>query len=152
MYAAENYEHWRNDLQMTLPAGGFGENLTVIGLSEATVCVGDCYQIGSATVEVSQTRIPCWKINRRWKRDDLLQLVRDTGRSGWYLRVVRPGFVEAGDEIRLLARPVPDWTIKRVNDAIHGRLRNAAILQQLAELPYLAASQRDIICAQIKKS
>jgi MOSC domain-containing protein YiiM len=144
-YAQENYSLWDQEIGYRFPNGGFGENLTFAGLSELSVCIGDRYQIGEVVLEVSQARIPCWKINRRWNRDDLLQCVRETGRTGWYFRVLQPGAVRAGDAVHLLLRQAPEWTISRVNDAIHQRSNNRAALARLAQLPWLAASQRDVI-------
>lgn len=151
-YSAETYARWQDELGQTLPAGAFGENITASGLTEQTVCIGDCFEIGSTILEVSQTRIPCWKINRRWRREDLLERVRETGRTGWYLRVRQTGSVEAGDAISLLERPNPTWSIARVNDVIHGRLMEADAWQALTQLPQLAASQRDIIQSKLRKA
>jgi MOSC domain-containing protein YiiM len=144
-YAQGNYSLWDQEIGYRFPNGGFGENLTFAGLSELSVCIGDRYQIGEVVLEVSQARIPCWKINRRWNRDDLLQRVRETGWTGWYFRVLQPGTVSAGDAVHLLARQAPEWTIARVNDAIHKRLNNREALAGLVQLPGLAASQRDVI-------
>jgi len=70
---------------------------------------------------VSQPRGPCWKIARRWRIEDLTARVLTTGRTGWYLRVLIEGHVEAGMPIVLLDRPYPEWTIARVNEIIHHR-------------------------------
>jgi len=86
------------------------------GQVESTVCVGDVYRIGSSTVQVSQPRGPCWKVARRWHRPDLTRRVLDTGRTGWYLRVLSPCLVVPGDMIDLIERPHPEWTIQRTNN------------------------------------
>ena len=121
-YAASHYSDWRAELNRPdFPHGGFGENFTIAGLSEQTACIGDTYAIGEACVQVSQPRGPCWKIARRWRIEDLTARVLATGRTGWYLRVLTEGNVEAGMPIVLLDRPHPEWTIARVNEIIHDR-------------------------------
>jgi MOSC domain-containing protein YiiM len=121
VYSGDHYPAWRRELgRPDMTAGAFGENFTVSGQIEADVCLGDRFRIGGAIVEISQPRGPCVKLARRWDRPDLPRLVVASGRSGWYLRVVGEGLVEAGVELRLLERPFPEWTIARVNDVTYG--------------------------------
>ena len=93
-----------------MPYGAFGENLTIAGLSEESVCIGDIFRIGDVTFEVSQPRQPCWKLARRWRMHELLGLVVRNGRSGWYLRVLEEGWIEAGMPVELIERPNPAWS------------------------------------------
>lgn len=122
MYANEHYAHWRalEGLEGMGP-GGFGENLTVEGMLETTVCIGDVLAIGGAQLQVASPRGPCMDISRRWNTPWLLERVVAERRPGWYLRVLEPGSVSAGDEIMLMRRPHPDWTVERLL-----RLRYAA--------------------------
>ena len=114
-YAAAHYPLWQAELGLSeIPYGGFGENFTIDGLTEEAVCIGDTYTVGAVVVQVSQPRTPCWKIERRWRLPGLLQKVRDTGRTGWYLRVLTEGYVEAGQTVELVERPYPDWNITYV--------------------------------------
>ena len=116
VYSADHYPEWRRELgEQDCGPGWFGENFTVEGQTEETVCVGDVYRVGSAVVEVSQPRGPCWKLGRRWGRLDLPKLVVRSGRSGWYLRVLEGGDVAAGQVLALGDRPYPKWTIDMVN-------------------------------------
>ena len=79
------------------------------------VAVGDTYRIGTALVQISQPRAPCWKLGRRWNRLDMPKLVVQSGRTGWYLRVLETGDVECGDTLTLVDRPFARWTIDAVN-------------------------------------
>ncbi|HET7233173.1 MAG TPA: MOSC domain-containing protein [Longimicrobium sp.] len=137
-YAASHYPLWRQELGRELPHGGFGENFTVEGMDESTVCIGDVYAIGEARVQVSQPRIPCWKIARRWGIRDFSARVQRTRRTGWYLRVLVEGHVQAGDDIVLLDRPHPDWAVLRVSDVLYARPHSVADVRALAEVPALA--------------
>ena len=101
-YAASHYPQWRTDLQLPEMAyGAFGENLTVVGQTEADVCIGDIYELGEAQLQVSQPRQPCWKLSRRWRIADLAQQVVKNGRSGWYFRVLKEGYIEANQALVL---------------------------------------------------
>lgn len=119
VYAAAHYPDWARELGRELPHGGFGENFTVAGAGESEVCIGDRWQIGSALVEVSQPREPCRNPALYWRIPGLDQFMRDTGRTGWYVRVLAPGEVATGDAIVRLARPCPDWTVARVNQVFY---------------------------------
>ena len=113
MYAGDHYPRWRSEWGgAELGPGAFGENLTVSGLSEDGVCIGDVLELGQVRLQVTQTRQPCATLARRHRRPDLIQEVIDTGRSGWYLRVVGEGVVEAGQGIALAERLNPDWSVR----------------------------------------
>lgn len=143
-YSADHYPDWRAMLGRDdfLP-GAFGENLTLAGLTEETVCLGDVYRVGGATLEVSQPRQPCWKLARRWDIKELPAHVVRTGRSGWYLRVLQEGPVEAGDAAELLARPEPDWPVARANDVYYRRKKDADAIRALASVAPLAECWKD---------
>jgi MOSC domain-containing protein YiiM len=149
-YAAAHYPRWHADLGRELPFGAFGENFTVEGQDEAAVCLGDVYAVGEARVQVSQPRIPCWKIARRWQIRDLSARVQQSGRTGWYLRVLREGLVAPGAEVALLERPHPEWPIARANQAMYVQRTRAAVLE-LAACPALAPDLADVLRALAAK-
>lgn len=143
-YAAAHYPLWREELGLgEMPYGGFGENLTVAGQDEAGVCIGDVYSVGTARVQVAQPRGPCWKIARRWRVRDLALRVQQTGRTGWYFRVLEEGSVEAGDSLTLLDRPHPEWTIARANAVLYAKPADVAALVALAECVSLTPAKRE---------
>jgi MOSC domain-containing protein YiiM len=116
-YPHDHYAWWRDtidDHPLLGAPGAFGENLSTEGLTEATVAIGDVFRLGSALVEVSQGRQPCWKLDQRFGRRDILSGVISSRRSGWYYRVREEGEVAAGDAFELIDRPWPQWTIARV--------------------------------------
>ncbi|GHC98780.1 molybdenum cofactor sulfurase [Pseudorhodoferax aquiterrae] len=137
-YAWRHYAHWRGALPATplLQApGAFGENLSLDGLDEHGACIGDRWQIGSALFTVSQGRQPCWKLNDRFEVPDMARRVQDSGRAGWYLRVVQPGQLQAGDNVLLLARPHADWSIARLLRLIAERSCAPDVLDEVLSLP-----------------
>jgi MOSC domain-containing protein YiiM len=143
-YAASHYDAWRSELGMPdLPFGGFGENLTIGELTEALVCVGDVWLLGEVLFQVSQPRQPCWKLARRWRITDLAAQVIANGRSGWYLRVLREGWIEAGQDLTLVDRPHTDWSIAQANEVMHHRESDLQLASELASLPELSAAWRE---------
>jgi MOSC domain-containing protein YiiM len=152
-YSAEHYPKWREELQIAdMPYGGFGENLTIAGLDETGVCIGDMWQCGSVVFEVSQPRQPCWKTSRRWRIDDLSRRVIATGRSGWYLRVVEEGEIEAGLDLLLVRRVHPQWTVARANEILHHRKDDLTAAEELANLPELALSWREMFLQRLDRA
>lgn len=103
VYPSEHYEYWRAELPgMTLQWGAFGENLTTEGLLEDRVCIGDRLQCGSAEFVVTQPRQPCYKLGVKFDRLDMVKRFYRSGRSGFYLAVLREGTIAAGDVLTLI--------------------------------------------------
>ena len=134
-YADSHYEDWKIE-GFTDERGAFGENLLVTGLLDQTACIGDIFELGDATIQVSCPRVPCNTLVRRHGRPDILTRVFETARGGWYFRVLREGFVAPGQELRLLERPHPDWTVAR---ALHARWRVASDKAEARALSEVAA-------------
>lgn len=99
-YPSEHYEAWRTELcAPAWPWGTFGENLTVKGLTEDDVRVGDRFRIGTAELVVTQPRMPCFKLAGKLQRPDVFRRFLSSARTGWYFAVAREGEVRAGDAI-----------------------------------------------------
>jgi len=104
-YPAEHYSFWREQFpEMELPWGMFGENLSLTGLLEDSVHIGDHFQVGSAKLMVTQPRLPCFKLGIKFGRDDILRRFLESGMTGFYFAVLEEGEVSAGDSISLLHR------------------------------------------------
>jgi len=113
-YPADHYPFWRGELGNVSLLGGpgaFGENISTMGLDEDSVFLGDRFRLGTALVEVSQARQPCWKLDHRFQARGVVARVVTTRRSGWYYRVLEPGQVQAGDGLILVERPYPEWPL-----------------------------------------
>lgn len=105
VYPSEYYSFWRAEFpELDLPFGSFGENLTTEGLLDEQVFAGDRYQAGSAVLQVTQPRMPCYKLAARLGRPQILERMIAVHKHGFYLSVVAEGAVCAGDAISLLAR------------------------------------------------
>ena len=144
MYDGGHYPLWGQEWGGISPGpGAFGENLTVTGLSEADVCIGDLLEIGDATFQVTQPRQPCATLARRHRIPDLIAVVQRNGRSGWYLRVARQGEVEAGQPIRLVERPHAEWTVQRAAQAMLRRKEEPDEARALGRCPALSRGWRE---------
>jgi MOSC domain-containing protein YiiM len=146
-YPFDHYPEWRSELgghPLLGQPGAFGENISTLGLVEQDVCIADVFRLGTALVEVSQGRQPCWKLGHRFGNPDVTARVVATRRSGWYYRVLEPGHVASGDVLELLERPLPDWSVARVFGLLIGGdgKREPAALRALAELQVLAEPWR----------
>jgi MOSC domain-containing protein YiiM len=105
-YPVEHYPYWEKELGRELPMGMFGENFTTEGLLEDAVHLGDRFELGSSQVAVTQPRLPCYKLGIRFGADDMVKRFLASGRTGFYLRVIREGEAGAGDEIVPAGRDV----------------------------------------------
>src|SRR5213082_1947525 len=104
-YPFAHYDYWKAELPgRELPMGSFGENFTADGFLEDSVHLGDRFSVGSAEVAVTQPRLPCYKLGIRFESDDMVKQFLASGRTGFYVMVVREGQVGAGDQMKLLAR------------------------------------------------
>src|SRR5213594_2712160 len=100
VYRSEHYEYWRERLpELELPWGMFGENFTSAGLDESAVHIGDKFRVGSATLMVTEPRMPCYKLGLRFGRSDIIRQFLESERNGFYLAVLAEGEVGAGDQI-----------------------------------------------------
>jgi MOSC domain-containing protein YiiM len=153
-YPSAHYPDWRNELgfdEAGFPFGALGENFTVEDANENEVCIGDIHQIGTARLQVSQPRQPCWKLARKWNMPDLPARLVRSGRSGWYYRVLQEGIVQAGEAIMLVERPFPEWTITTANQLAYGARLDAERAIRFAECPLLAPEWRNGILYRLGK-
>lgn len=154
-YALEHYQAWAGERPQLLSRlshpGAFGENFSTRGMTELNVCIGDLYRAGTALLQVSQPRQPCWKLNRRFGVEDMARQVQDSLRTGWYYRVLEEGDVAAGDELVLIQRPRPEWTLARLLRNFFQTTLDFPELEVIAGLPELAASWRRTAAARIER-
>lgn len=147
-YPRDHYAFWDEALgghALLASPGAFGENISTSGLVEDAACIGDRYRLGSALVEISQGRQPCWKLGHRFGIATVPATVVRTRRSGWYYRVLEEGAVAAGDTLTLVERPLPGWPVERAFRLLvaGGGKREPAALKELAAMAVLATSWRE---------
>lgn len=142
-YPADHYAGWRQqlgDVPLLDTPGAFGENISTTGLNETNVFLGDRFRLGTALVEVSQARQPCWKLDHRFAAKGVMATVVKTRRTGWYYRVLETGEVRAGDSLALVERPYPDWPLASLFGLLIGgeAKDRPGDLRALRDVPVLA--------------
>jgi MOSC domain-containing protein YiiM len=153
LYAASHYPLWQAELaRPDIGSGGFAENLTVEGMTEESVCIGDVYTIGDAHIQVTGPRYPCMKISRRWGIMDLKDRAAAAGRTGWYCSVLQEGLIGPEMPIGLIERPYPQWTIALINDFGHDRNKDRALAQEIASCPILQEFWARLILDRVEKA
>lgn len=142
VYSIEHFPFWVKILGVPLPVAPFGENLSVTNLHEEDICIGDIFQLGTALVQVSQPRQPCSTLAARYGRSDMVKLVIDSGRTGFYLRVLQEGSVKSGDALILKEQDSRHITISFANTTYHHDRGNREAIERVLAVPALSASWR----------
>lgn len=143
-YASEHYQDWITEGEIptgTVPAA-FGENIATKDMTEWTLCIGDKLRLGTAVVQISQGRQPCWKVNEHTKNKKMAYLFQKTSRTGWYYRVLEKGVAGIGDHVTLIERTQPNWSVARVTSDRLTRRVSQRDAEALAVLPELADGWR----------
>ncbi|MBC8100968.1 MAG: MOSC domain-containing protein [Cytophagales bacterium] len=153
-YCAEHYPYWSELLGQEMPFGAFGENLTVAGLTEDMLCIGDVLEVGEGGVliQVSQPRQPCANVSKRWSRPDLPRRMEQTGWTGFYTRVIATGSIAPGDPLVLQERPHPGWTILRANTLMYAEVPDREAVAVLRSLPALSPEWKRILGRKMARS
>ncbi|MDF2723813.1 MAG: YflK [Paenibacillus sp.] len=142
VYAFEHYSYWERELHRKLAYGAFGENLTVLGLTEDQVCIGDIYSIGDVVLQVSQPRQPCHKLAKKYNLPDLPARVQQTGYTGFYFRVLQTGMLDRSLPFVLEQRHPLGITIDFANDVKYRDKRNRTAIQAMLANEALSESWR----------
>jgi MOSC domain-containing protein YiiM len=135
-YAQEHYAYWAETLpDHSLPCGAFGENLTVSGLLENKIHIGDLLEVGTAKLRVTQPRMPCVKLAVRFHRPDMVKLFWQSNRSGIYFAVEEAGETGAGDDVRLLEENPLHVSVADVVSLYKGESTDADLYQRFLAAP-----------------
>jgi len=143
-YPSEHYEYWRGELPGTdLDWGAFGENLTVEGCSEETISVGDQIKIGTSIFQVTQPRLPCFKLAAKFERDDIIKRMLHSRRTGFYLRVLQEGWIQSGDSIVISERDPARLTIRELTDLYLNKNPNRSSIERVLSVRALSEAWHD---------
>lgn len=150
VYCSEHFLFWEHLYQRPFEPGAFGENITLFGRTEEEICIGDVFQIGTAIVQVSQPRQPCFKLAKRHGIKDLPLKIQQTGYTGFYLRTIKEGMIQRGDELHLLDRSKNPLSIQYINKAKYGKQTNVEALQEIIEEPALSEAWRNTFLKKLQ--
>jgi MOSC domain-containing protein YiiM len=141
LYSADHYPFWKKlypDLKWEY--GMFGENITVKGLSEAQIQIGDIFQIGDARVQVSQPRQPCFKLGARFESQKIVKQFSQQPFPGIYVRIIEEGLVKKGDTMRLSERLHDSIGLLEVWDLLYSKTPDQDLLEFAVDFQHLATS------------
>lgn len=152
LYSADHYSFWQNKYpDLEWKSGMFGENLTVIGLDESVIRIGDCYRIGDAIVQVSQPRQPCFKLGIRFNDQAIVDDFWEAPYPGVYVRVIQPGAVKNGDELILTEQNPESLSIAEVFSLFSANPNTLGRIQEAIAEPFLAQSCRNDLLKILQK-
>lgn len=142
VYPQEHYGYWTSRLNRTLSIAAFGENFTTKRLLEETVCIGDVFEVGGATLQVSQPRQPCFKLAARHDEPKLALWVQETGFTGFYFRCLNAGWVSVGEPLHLVHRNAKEITVAEANRLMHRDKDDVEGLERLLAVRELSLNWR----------
>ncbi|MGR9047229.1 MOSC domain-containing protein [Halobacillus faecis] len=151
LYPAQHYRHWENHYGQEFSFPSFGENLTVEGIDERDIRIGDIFQLGEAILQVSEPRKPCYIIARTHGIDDFPARVMEKGFSGFYLRVLQEGNVTPGDYMTLIEPHPGEVTVNDVNEVRYHDRDNATEIRRIVAVEPLAGSLRQSLNKRLQK-
>ena len=143
LYPSEHYPFWERELSCKLPEwGAFGENLTIQGILEDAISVGDSIEIGTAVLQVTQPRLPCFKLAAKFQRDDIIKRFLDSRRTGFYARVIQEGSLEAGDAVTVRQRDPQRLSVHELTEIYAAKEPDRVQIERVLSVQALSASWR----------
>jgi MOSC domain-containing protein YiiM len=142
VYSIDHFPYWEKILGISLPPSPFGENLSISELHEDVICIGDIFQLGTAIVQVSQPRQPCSTLAARYGRSDMVKLVVNSGRTGFYFRVLEEGVIKTGNTLDLKEKDTRGITISFTNCVYYHEKRDIDAIEKVLAITALSESWR----------
>lgn len=150
----ENYPKWKDYLQMedNLSFGALAENLTISGLDEATVFLGDIHYIGTATLQVVQPRKPCWKISKKFQNKNFTNEIYTSGLTGWYYRILKSGDIFLNNPIEIFHNEDTQISILEANLAFANPKNKKEVLEKIISVTSICESYRQSIIQRLENT
>jgi len=142
VYTGDHYPYWEQELNQDLVYGAFGENITVSGMREEDVCIGDTFELGQAIVQVTQPRQPCFKLAKKYNIPKLPLYFQETGYTGFYFRVLKEGWVSSVDTLKRLQSDPKGVSVAFANRIMHKEKQNIEGVKRILEVNALSNSWR----------
>lgn len=149
VYSFDHYPYWEEWFGHKMEPGAFSENLTLSGVRETEVCIGDTFRAGQAIVQISQPRRPCTKLAGKNGRRDLPGAIHKNGFSGFYVRVIQEGLVKAGDSFELIRRHPAAVTVSFANEVVYKIRTDSDSIRRILAVPELSAAWRETLSQRL---
>ncbi len=152
-FSTASYRHWQDHLGRTaLPWGSFGENLTIDGADDREICIGDVLRAGTAVLQVTQPRAPCWKLCGRLEVEaEFIREFLASGHTGFYLRVLEQGQVAAGDDVGIITPDAGRLSVDAVCRLRHVEKSDLGGCRKALEVAALSAEWRRDLEARLRR-
>ena len=150
-YCVKHFPYWVEKLQSDIAPGAFGENLSLEGPLETDISIGDIFEVGSAQIQVSQPRQPCYKLNKVFNNQEMACNVQKTGFTGYYFRVIKTGLVEPGASMKLIEKDPSRFSIEKANALLRKGGSNIKHMEELISLQALSKDWREMFEKRLKK-
>ncbi len=153
-FSSNEYSYWQHTLGLTepLPYGTFGENLTIHELHESGLCIGDHLQINDCILEITQPRVPCFKLGMVFRDSHFPKRFIEHGATGIYFKVISPGTIQAGDIVRCIHRDPAQLSVQTLFQAYFASdFPNAnEIIAKASGIAALSDEWREKVCARLE--
>lgn len=148
-YSSDHFPFWENEIPKEILPGSFGENFTFEGLTEKDISIGDIIQVGEAELQCSQPRQPCYKLVKVMNYPAMSKRIHETGFSGFYLRVIKGGYVEADSEVNFIHKDLAGFTIDMVNTLMYLDKNNFHRIRELIQVESLSSEWRGLFLKRL---
>ena len=148
-YSSDHFSFWAKEIPKEFAPGSFGENFTLEGLTEKDISIGDIIQVGEAELQCSQPRQPCYKLVKVMDYPSMSKRIHETGFSGFYLRVIKNGYVEAGSAAKFIHKDPAGFTIDMVNTLMYLDKNNYENIRKLVQVETLSSEWRDLFLKRL---
>jgi MOSC domain-containing protein YiiM len=142
-YFVDHFPHWKNELDREIKPGAFGENLSLAGINETQIYIGDIFRLGEAEIEVSQPRQPCHKLNKVFDLQAMACKIQTTGYTGCYFRVKKTGWVKPVPAFELIQEAPGKISIEMINVLMFKEKKNQDLLRTVVSLQALSTKWRE---------
>jgi MOSC domain-containing protein YiiM len=150
-YCVDHFPYWNDKLHRKISMGSFGENLSLIGMPETVINIGDIFEVGLAQIQVSQPRQPCHKLNKVFNDQSMACSVKKTGFSGYYFRVLKSGMVEAGSPLKRVHKDPNEFSVEKANALLRKGGSNTQDMEKLISIPALSSDWREIVHKRLSR-
>ena len=151
VYSLDHYPHWEKVLSKKITPGAFGENLTVSDLDENLVHIGDVFRVGETQIQVTQPRQPCHKVSKIFGLNNMSCQIQKTGFTGFYCRVIQPGWMKPGDKMVLVQKGTNQIAVGRANYLMYKDKKNLKGINELLSLDALSAEWKQFFATRLQK-
>lgn len=150
-YPWKHYYDWADVYQLdTIQIGDIGENVSVLEMDEYSVFLGDTYQVGEAVIQVSQPYLPTWRLAKHLQMEDFALQMQQSGRTGWYFRVLQEGDIQAEQDMELLDRPYPQWSLAACNEVMHRFREDLRLADDLLQCDVLGKTWKTLLKKRLR--